>query len=628
MSNVPNILPQGWVRVTLEDVCSKITDGTHKTPNYQPTGFRFISIKNIRPYKPINWDAYMKFISPEEHAELYKRCDPEFGDVVFPRIGTLGFAKRIDFHEEVSLFVGLGLLKPIKEVVLPKYLEAYMNTPWIYQLSHEMATGTGRLTLPLAETRRFPILLAPLPEQHRILEAIESYLSRLDAAIAALERVKKNLERYRKSVLKAGVEGRLVPTEAKLARKEGRDYEPADVMLKRILKERHKRWEAAEWEKLIERAKQKAAKERQKKTGRPLKHGEKLSPPEAEYSRYLPKNDKWKQKYKEPAAQGTEGLPELPEGWCWATIEQLASYLPRSIQSGPFGSNLLHSEFQNTGKLVIGIDNVQEGYFSMGSQNRISEEKFLALQKYAARPGDVLVTVMATIGRGCVVPENIEPAIITKHVYRITPERAVILSRYLLFALWGGPFVRSQMFGQVRGQTRPGLNGTIIKGLVIPVPPPAEQIRIIAEVDRLLPIGTNMMAVGDQNMLRVSRLRQSILKWAFDGKLVDQDSNDEPASDLLKRIKTERKAMGKERKKKRENRRGKRMAKRKKQRPLVDVLAEAEGPLSPEDLFSHADFSADSVEVFYDELRREVKGGRVIEERPDERTVKLRMVTS
>jgi type I restriction enzyme S subunit len=137
-----------------------------------------------------------------------------------------------------------------------------------------------------------------------------------------------------------------------------------------------------------------------------------------------------------------------------------------------------------------------------------------------------------------------------------------------------------------------------------------------------------MIAVGDQNMLRVSRLRQSILKWAFEGKLVDQDSNDEPASDLLKRIKAEREATGKEKKKKREDRRGKRMAKRKKQRPLVDVLGEAEGPLSPEDLFSHAGFSADYVEVFYDELRREVKAGRVIEERPDERTAKLRMVTS
>jgi len=75
----------------------------------------------------------------------------------------------------------------------------------------------------------------------------------------------------------------------------------------------------------------------------------------------VPKDDKWKEKYREPEGPDTADLPELPEGWVWATIEQLASEEPRSIQSGPFGSNLLHSEFQDTGVLAIGIDNVLEG---------------------------------------------------------------------------------------------------------------------------------------------------------------------------------------------------------------------------------------------------------------------------
>src|SRR5687768_10396180 len=104
-------LPSGWIVTSLQDVSHAITDGTHKTPNYMASGVRFISIKNIKPFQPINWDIYEKYITREEHNELIRRCHPERDDILFPRIGTLGYAKLIDFDEEVSLFVGLGLVK-------------------------------------------------------------------------------------------------------------------------------------------------------------------------------------------------------------------------------------------------------------------------------------------------------------------------------------------------------------------------------------------------------------------------------------------------------------------------------------------------------------------------------------
>jgi len=364
---------------------------------------------------------------------------------------------------------------------------------------HILVGGQTGTQLPHISGKRiesFQFPLAPEPEQQRIVEAIESYFTRLDDAVATLERMERNLKRYRASVLKSAVEGRLVPTEAVLAKQQSRSYEPASVLLERVLTERRGRWS---------------------KLGR-------------------------KGKYEEPARPDTTNLPELPQGWCWTTVEQLASQEPRSIQSGPFGSSLLHSEFTEEGKLVIGIDNVQDGYFSMGVEHRISDEKYKALQKFAARPGDVLVTVMATIGRTCVVPNDLEPAIITKHVYRVSPDQNLVLSRFLHLCLWGGPAVREQMFGKVQGQTRPGLNGTVIKRLAIPLPPLVEQARILAEADRLLSVGAATQAATAQTEGRLARLRQSILKWAFEGKLADQDSKDEPACALLERIEAERAA--------------------------------------------------------------------------------------
>jgi type I restriction enzyme, S subunit len=216
-----------------------------------------------------------------------------------------------------------------------------------------------------------------------------------------------------------------------------------------------------------------------------------------------------------PCSLDRTDLGFLPSGWRWERIEDLASRQPRSIQSGPFGSSLLHSEFTATGKLVIGIDNVQDGRFSMGAAHRISNEKFRELERYAARPGDVLVTVMATIGRTCVVPQNIEPAIITKHVYRITPNQDVVLPEYLHIAIRGGEVVRAQLLGATRGQTRPGLNGSLLKKIYVPIPSIAEQKAIISEAQHRLSVAEEIESEVSANLERAKRCGKAILKRAF-----------------------------------------------------------------------------------------------------------------
>jgi len=517
-------LPRGWAATELGQIRVDLSR-TLDPRQYPDEGFELYSVPSFADGEP-------EIVRGSAIGSTKMTLTP--GTVVVckinPRINRVWVVGDRSPHKKI----GSGEWIPFFPVdgVTPHFLAYYLQRDHFRNFLAARVSGVGGSLMRVRPTTldEYPLPIPSVSEQRRIVEAIESYLTRLDNAVALLERVDQNLKRYRASVLKAAVEGRLAPTEAELARREGRSYEPASDLLKRILAERKTRW--------IEDAAEKArakAEEKARKAGKPWALADDAATLKKERAKAA-------KQYKEPAAPDTTGFPALPEGWCWATVEQLASDQPRSIQSGPFGSSLLHSEFRKTGKLVIGIDNVQDGVFTLGAQHRISERKYESLAQYEARPGDVLVTVMGTVGRCCVVPNDMEPAIITKHVYRVTPERRLALPRFLLLTLRGAPAVRDQMLGQVRGQTRPGLNGTIVRGLAVPLPPLGEQRRVVSECERAVSraavIATAIETVG----LRASRLRQATLKWAFEGKLVEQDPSDEPASALLERIKAEGKS--------------------------------------------------------------------------------------
>ena len=233
-------------------------------------------------------------------------------------------------------------------------------------------------------------------------------------------------------------------------------------------------------------------------------------------------------------------LYDIPNTWDLKRIKKLASSNKGSIQSGPFGSNLLHSEFQSNGILAIGIDNVLDGKFTLGKQHRISTDKYEQLKKYTARSLDVLVTVMSTVGRCCVIPKNIETAIITKHVYRISCEQSIVDPYYMMNCLRGSDYVQQQIQSEIRGFTRPGINGSILKETYIPLPPLPEQKEIVRRVEALFAYADRLEARYHAARDHVEKLTPALLTKAFRGELVPQDPNDEPASVLLERIRKER----------------------------------------------------------------------------------------
>ena len=202
----PYKLPDSWVWVRLENICSKITDGAHKTPKYTNSGVPFISVKDVYDNQ-ISFDD-TKFISQEEHNELYKRCNPEYDDILLTKSGTIGRTAVVKTRDEFSLFVSVALLKNYKNVINSNYLS--LNIQDFFNKTNISQTIKGGVikNYHISDMKEQLIPLPPLEEQQEIVRVLDEVLENENKVKKLLE-LEERIEILEKSILHKAFKGEL-----------------------------------------------------------------------------------------------------------------------------------------------------------------------------------------------------------------------------------------------------------------------------------------------------------------------------------------------------------------------------------------------------------------------------------
>jgi len=481
-----------WSIVKLGEICEKAAKIKRKEA-IPDEKFIYLDIggidnqsNRIADYKTYYWKD-----APSRAQQVVK-----VGDTLFSTVRTylknIAMVDNLQFEGQICSS-GFTVIRAINGLADSKFLFAFSLFEGFLRPLNKLQTGTSYPAVRDKDVFGQIIPIPPLPEQRAIVSKIEQLFSDLDNGIDNFKKAQEQLKRYRQSVLKSACEGRLVPTEAELARSEGRDYEPAEVLLARILKERREKWNG-------------------------------------------------KGKYKEPAAPDTNRLPELPEGWCSANVGQMTG----SMKNGIYKPKEFYAA---DGFACLRMYNIDQGKIVWKDIKRMNLTKE-EIDEYLLVPGDLLVNRVNSrelVGKAAVISSGIEKCIFESKNIRVRVLNEVVNPYYLCyhFTLAGTEYFNRNA-QQVVGMA--SISQPQIARFPVLLPPLAEQQRIVVEVERRLSLCDKMEETIAESLQKAESLRQSILKKAFEGKLLSETELEgarnapdwEPAEKLLERIKAEK----------------------------------------------------------------------------------------
>lgn len=482
-------LPPGWSAVTLGEIVTDAQNGcSARTGTGTPTVV--LRLADVSTDGSVATEGLRRIPLAESDANKY-RLEP--GDLLAFRVngsrdiagrvinykGASGHAYcdhfirfRVDATQADSDFVAAAFKAPAPRAAV----EA------------AMVSSAGQNTVSQGTLRAVPLPLPPLEEQRRIVRKLGTLNERSRRARDALDSIPPLLEKLRQSILAAAFRGDLTRD----WRAEHTDVEPASELLKRIRVERRKEWEEAELAKMVAKGK-------------------------------VPKDDRWKAKYEEPKPVDSTGLPELPEGWCWATVEELSSMITSGSRGwadyyAASGARFIRSQDINTDHLRLDdVAYVQIPPQAEGARTRVEV-------------ADLLITITgANVTRCAWVDEDPSEAYVSQHVALVRP---TITSLAPTMHLWlvaeeGG---RGQLKKAAYGLGKPGLNLQDVGRVLVPLLPLQESDAMIARVRELSQWAQHALSATGSAQRDLASLDSALLAKAFRGDLVPQGSNAEPVT--------------------------------------------------------------------------------------------------
>jgi len=472
-------LPKKWASCSLDEISSLIRGITFpKTSkiSHKKTGY-IACLRTANIQDDVDWGDL--WFVPEQYVKEDEKL-VKLNDILISNANSLELVGKVSYIHTIPVRSTLGaFITTIRASpsIDPKFLFYQLRSDKIRTYLRSIASTTVNISnISTTKLSKIQLLIPPLNEQKRIVAKIEELFSLIKFSIRNLESAQKQITSYRKKILTLAFNGELTSTWRNLHQNESAKEQLMKILSKKI------------------------------------------------------NNSKKSHTHSDSIFSTKYNLNEIPDNWLWCTLDDVSSQITDGEHFNP--------KYVERGNLLLSAKNIRNGFVSYDDVHYVSDADFeKCLQRCSPKINDILVvSVGATTGRTAIVTKNIPFAVLRSVLLiRSSSIHPMYLLRYLQSPL------ASRWLTEASGSTAQAhLYIRDVKSFPFPMAPLQEQIQIARMIDEQFSIISDHSSIISEQLIRLKTLQHIILKQAFEGDLVAQDPNDEPAKTLLDKIKRER----------------------------------------------------------------------------------------